>query len=1009
MVAFIINRFKLTFLFACLFFANSFATTGNISLLKGSYDCLAPHLKHLSPFHGAVALESDYIRKIYKHEREQKTATEKLAGGLFHLVGANFDISSHHGFSRIITPEKLGTILGAIECFSFLKNSVTHKAVEEFNKRVKSDAEFAKTAASPSAKYKFMAEFIKKYPTGQFKKILTQKSDALNELEMLEKEKRKAETKIRKIQEQPIQAEIEKLTKQLETLGTSEDAGIKALIIEQIRMLKETKLKMHAEPNPAIREANNKYEPRIQELQKIVTFENKCAISASDDFGGNIFLDDFINLIQGSLDECGYFINSNQNPETNYTPYTTQILFLGAFYKAMQTRNDLINFFRALHRTINNIPSHITLAPFLNEEWKNKWLQPTEECINGAFPEIQNKNQIYEWAQENMLPLKDQEPNELFNHLAANFENIVFYELMRQYHMGLFPALLTNQFTQYLGHYFTNCGETVILNLCNIILYDHKTGTINYTEKARELGLNLHPSLINFYEHGYHKAYNEETHKQWLNIVENIPGASYIKMGKIGTQTQSIPNDDIVFITFNDRIPNEKREEQIGQNKYIVFDNTVYTGFELAILMRSFIALTNHLFGLNLFPDARQAISSPTFITTYLPQVMHRLGFSWKLHESLFAQQADPGNEISTEFLDASDKQIPSVLVITRGAQRFQILLGVHGDLKTEEQIQPQPKYTVSCLNSSYTGLNSHLPTAISLLMLFKNDLKTANPNSIKNLLRLRPNMSFGVFSMLKTLSDENFIFIIDALLNCFEPTMQISPEDKDHAKALIRREIKHRPSSIIYKIIANSNLFQEFYDDIKNLIRDKTPNELNVIFGYDSFGGIITPHVLNLIEEDFDTFDDTKKKEFNELFIQRIGNFNDTSFDPVFNFVLRQTPFLDETQKNKLILILVGNSKEALALKMSDANNHRRLVSTWNYPDLPPAFRLKIFEIIEELSVHPTDFPQLPPTQIFISCFSMVIENHTQIKDIVGQKRFNAFAERVQHWTESQTPLDDE
>lgn len=114
------------------------AVTTQIEFLKGSYDCLAAEYKHLSPLHGAVALETGLTQAIYttggctliegrdkqariimipetEYPEGDDTATAHLAHLLFHLLNKNFDVSVTQEMQNVLVPKKIGTVIGVLE------------------------------------------------------------------------------------------------------------------------------------------------------------------------------------------------------------------------------------------------------------------------------------------------------------------------------------------------------------------------------------------------------------------------------------------------------------------------------------------------------------------------------------------------------------------------------------------------------------------------------------------------------------------------------------------------------------------------------------------------------------------------------------------------------------------------------------------------------------------------------------------------------------------------------
>lgn len=277
--------------------------------------------------------------------------------------------------------------------------------------------------------------------------------------------------------------------------------------------------------------------------------------------------------------------------------------------------------------------------------------------------------------------------------LNQYYENIVYLSLLP----GAYPqeAGYTTALYKYDEHDiskqvpFTDCMETTLRNIINILLYDKDQMIFNLHKLQ---GIQPIAQLEKFYTDHKNASDTESSdlHNQWTNIVENIPFVIYMeKVDKEGRIWRS-GRKKIGYVKVPEGITTNIEDiyEQVDQDDIL---------FEVKANLRNIILIFNHIFGLNLFEEEQgstsqektaHALERTDFIKTYFPRMCSKLGIEF----FGFFEDSQPVDDIDRED---NGPIIVSKLQIRAEAPDIDAEIRTysgHGEIKIIDNIQgPNP------------------------------------------------------------------------------------------------------------------------------------------------------------------------------------------------------------------------------------------------------------------------------------------------------------------------------
>ncbi len=247
--------------------------------------------------------------------------------------------------------------------------------------------------------------------------------------------------------------------------------------------------------------------------------------------------------------------------------------------------------------------------------------------------------------------------NEISEELLLNnskFADYVCATIYQNKYASNLPKMATNKGVKYQDYEFTDCIETTMFNLANIVTFD---------ALQKRLGLKLpehlfmNPQLTLFYKDELNSNPGEvdhnTVHQNWVSLVENIAGAAYNRIGLsvIGMKHAYIQINELYKKTIAGAIPVASFDPQlpvqeilinnqsyqcnvvnIGTEKYLLIPQSYnLICFELMPTVSNIVVIMNHLFDLKLI-NTIDDIFQPDFAFQQFKNLCEK--FSWKIDDT---------------------------------------------------------------------------------------------------------------------------------------------------------------------------------------------------------------------------------------------------------------------------------------------------------------------------------------------------------------------------------------
>ena len=288
----------------------------------------------------------------------------------------------------------------------------------------------------------------------------------------------------------------------------------------------------------------------------------------------------FINALFRSLAEC-----SNLSKGNIYPQHTTQGLLLGYMLAKSETKRDLEQYFTEFTGQSISLPNDIYK--------QSNYAQPI-----------------------------------VFGNVVKFADSYCQYILDNQ---QKFPTMSKDCHIPYYNNSFTDCVDTMMLNLCNIITYQ------NGTYGIMPDNIIAHPELQKFYNQNTaiqdHNVSHKTIHEKWVTIISNITGVSYNRVKKnndshdyagisfsgssqnlnsyagfipVQTFDKSLPTKTVKIDNTEYNLPIKK----IGKNSYLLIpSDTNLVCYELMPEIRNTTILLNYLFNLGLYDNQEELLN----------------------------------------------------------------------------------------------------------------------------------------------------------------------------------------------------------------------------------------------------------------------------------------------------------------------------------------------------------------------------------------------------------------
>jgi len=451
-----------------------------------------------------------------------------------------------------------------------------------------------------------------------------------------------------------------------------------------------------------------------------------------------------------------------------YPPYSVYSILTGFMYRKALSKNDFLDYFNILNRELETavFPTEITSAP---EEWLNSTFNMDSIVLTADIL------QVWQLKGEFKILRNEEITQEEMQFLANNlYEDAVYAQIIERYYNSRFPKMAQYATISYIKNDFADCVETMIRNLCNIILYAKETTSFNLSQAPEE---KIDPAFVTYYQKNPSALNVEQTnaHTEWANIIENLPWVAYNQKVNAEGLSSTAPKDTNGYIILSQdvlaKLEKDGNKVKIANRWYIPIDGVNEKGFEVQPSIRNIIILLNRFFGLNLLNNINQVFLQDDFNALYLPILLSKFA---ALRENSFDKTTIDSN-------DYTDSEITILfnnfsLAIDKG----------HGEL--EVPIELQTIANISPVLLAYINKQPTLIATYLFVQLFSiYPLSVPQWGSIKNV----PSFPFVYFLDL---------FNNDTRLELFE---KLLPE-KDIARPKISTQ-KHRNnlSIILLNILA--------------------------------------------------------------------------------------------------------------------------------------------------------------------------------------------------------------
>ncbi|QQR48982.1 hypothetical protein IPF37_05490 [bacterium] len=587
---------------------------GNIHDIKGTWNILSPESRiRLSPTCGALGIEMGYIEKLY-HFSNQDDATVHLIKQLFHAFPGSI-APSQFGLAAKFTTATIGALLNTLEKTHKKSNDDRFTAIVH---TVVTDQSLQKAVGSET-----LSEDYQKY----------QASESLDH---------------------QIIADLK--NKATHHLKISFKDAKKKTLLELLKLLESL-------PEERLNDEVKELITKCKAWEQIDTTKKQLSKDSIAIFKS---IETFAHTLIDACDECNPAKNADESSASSasslqlkqnliYRPYTAQHALLAWVYKTINSKKDFVPFFQKIHADL-----FTEQVDFLDAEWLSEW-------VDDIF-QIDDNINLHTKFLKTFAPKTSQEVIELCD--DNYFDELLFMEVKYQLYGQNIPILPNSRQIFFRSHKFSDCSEMLLLNLCNIITYDKKTGTfgnqpenlvmpdmlknfyaeedingikINALEKTTG-DLTVRQSWSNLLQNKpyiiYHNAWNPNNSNYYYEFPKDSPEkiVGFIKLPDI-IIPENIPTGQKTLIAKNMSTNHVSANSPshtfnyvtVNKNSYLLVENDEYELFEIMPFIRNIIIMMDRIWHLQLFLDKKQSIhnffQSSFFNSTYFKQLCDKCDF----------------------------------------------------------------------------------------------------------------------------------------------------------------------------------------------------------------------------------------------------------------------------------------------------------------------------------------------------------------------------------------------
>lgn len=265
-----------------------------------------------------------------------------------------------------------------------------------------------------------------------------------------------------------------------------------------------------------------------------------------------------------------------EDGKNTYPPDLAEHALLAWMWRKGESKSDLLNYFKGLHQT------HAALVPDARILVDHSEAQ--KAFLDARYEENDFDLDRFRYTDEELAFELPQDPEKIPylknpQAVARQFledpEKMAFVIAQDQFQDPTLPPLIpcaTSRIPDSGGAYYSDCAETALRNLLNVVLYDRdlREFDVDFLDDLEaENQLSIHPSLRAFYENHPDPAesLSQRVRDEWSEtVVSHLEGVEYLKAGPSGElQYQMAPGIDTMIQALTHLLFFEESENPLSQ------------------------------------------------------------------------------------------------------------------------------------------------------------------------------------------------------------------------------------------------------------------------------------------------------------------------------------------------------------------------------------------------------------------------------------------------------------
>ncbi len=365
-------------------------------------------------------------------------------------------------------------------------------------------------------------------------------------------------------------------------------------------------------------------------------------------------------------------------------------------------------------------------------DWKNKVLESSGWLID-EFP-TEDENFINNFIKNLEVSTKDKANDSLdkiLDSLSKSeklsvdqiYEKLICVSVIKKYYQSALPKIAKwkMKIKYKIGSkevLFPDCVETVVRNLCNIVIYDDRSNQFILPKDVSDEKIKTFYSKNNLSS----DVDSRDVADAWTAVVEDREFVTYNGIIKQDTLTKKKGGNTFIKVknveNFLEKIEEENKskinilgkefnEVTINKQKYVVVYSDEYAVYELMPSLKNIIILLNEFFNLNLYNNLEAVFFDETFNSDYFPKLCRKLG--WRIYSENIDYNRDTSLDIKLGLKNSNNQFL---IKLTSG----------HGELNKLEEVKIE-RYEKTLYEFSEKDLEASivLYKNLPLILLYNN------------------------------------------------------------------------------------------------------------------------------------------------------------------------------------------------------------------------------------------------------------------------------------------------